>query len=1014
MMNLFAKIASTGNKIVLTLMNGNVLEGEITGFGIDYIVLKTNRGTAGIHYNMVGAWEIYLDSNKVQSEGEDEIIYLELEPETDLDENDIEYVQIEDLESHEDDEGEYEDCRFVDVQPEALLGDFNTKVASAKLTLYEPDMSFPLNSLDSENPPEDKKKWDKINSQYQNFMKNRNYSQLFTLASELLKFAEKYLDFGAFHYNAGCFLIHIGNFEQSLSYFEEAFARESLPQYLYNAAYAALKIQDYEKTHVNLAVYFRIVHPMEDPEAWYTFCRLTENELQNSVFRDVLLFFLKDTSKEGRKEVKMINQVNESYIHNSILLSLKSALYFLQKNRKYKEAEPLITFLGEVETGKKSLDREKAFSLLDLSLSGFSGGNLAGYQKLIEILEAYEKGNWNDKSDDESADKKKKNIGINTIRSGEVYESDINNEEFSTVFPQSSSFYKDEYLENESSETLYSKIPRRHGYIFKYIAPKGYGFIRDEKGLNYFFHLSSIIDCSISPTEMNNVCWGTDVHVIFQPTINEQGNVAVQISTYQVLNEMQKLAERYAEGGDYKKAIELSEYVLSIDSDYPISKSSLETWKVRIMEIFEKEQILNDLIEAESNSREGWDSKASFLIENKRYEETLSVLDKVIELTPETVNSLPSGRHLFSFSDIYDSNPEYTKALCKKSFVLRKLGREKEALKIINGALELDPDHSDSLALRASYLLKLDRPQEAHEIIDCLFEQDNDNWELLFLKGKVLLKFHEYKEGLEYFEKALQRSPQNPDILLKYGYTLSKLSRFDAAIKAYDKVINLQPENTIALFNKGFILIMKGEYGKALDLYNSLIQLNPLNTRLWSKKGAILTKMNRSEDALRAVDRALETDPKDAEALFTKGYIYSKIGRDEKSLKYFDQVLELSPFDQKALAKRAFVLSKLGRHSDAFVSIGEALDVSRYNPRTWYYKGFIHYNLEEYDEALFAFNKSAELNPADDRIERMKQFTLVKLGRYEGEMGATAGELLVEEELFDKELQEEYDSAFED
>src|SRR5664280_1109746 len=372
---------------------------------------------------MVGEWEVFLDSNKVHSEGENEITYLELGPETARGEEDIDYVQIEDIESPEDNEEENEDYSFVDVRLADLLGDFNTKVTSAKLTLNEPDLSFPLSSLDSENSPGDKKQWDKINSLYQNCMKNRNYSQLSILASELLKFAEKYPEIGAFHYNAGCFLIQIGNFEQSIAYFEQAFARESLPGYLYNAAYAALKIQDYEKTHVNLAVYFRMVHPIDDQEAWYTLCRLTEKELHNSVFRDLLLYSLRGTSREGRKEGKSINQVSEVYIRNSTFFLLKSALYFLQKNRKFKEAEPLITFLEEVESEKQAIGWEKAFSLLDLSLSEFSRVDSGGYMKLIEILEAYEKGNLDGKSDEGSTHKN--DISINIIRTVEECEIDL-------------------------------------------------------------------------------------------------------------------------------------------------------------------------------------------------------------------------------------------------------------------------------------------------------------------------------------------------------------------------------------------------------------------------------------------------------------------------------------------------------------------------------------------------------------------------------------------------------------
>lgn len=41
----------------------------------------------------------------------------------------------------------------------------------------------------------------------------------------------------------------------------------------------------------------------------------------------------------------------------------------------------------------------------------------------------------------------------------------------------------------------------------------------------------------------------------------------------------------------------------------------------------------------------------------------------------------------------------------------------------------------------------------------------------------------------------------------------------------------------------------------------------------------------------------------------------------------------------------------------------------------------------------------------------MKQFTLVRLGRHEGEMQTAMDTLQADEELFDKGLQEEYDSS---
>ena len=313
MMDLFAGQALIGEKANLTLINGRVFEGKIEGFGEDFVIIKTKRGTAGVYYKMVGAWEILSDSNRdpdleepvlkepVSHMGtESEIALLKVEPfreSVSLETTNEEIKQPQNPETG-DKTLEYEDenCSLIENQIEEALGDFKAKVASAKMTLHEPDLSFPLNSLDSTHLQEDKKNWDKINSQYQNCIKNKNYTPLPSLVSELLKFAKKYPDIGVFHYNAGCYLVHLEAFRQAQSYFEEAFFRKSLPEYINNAAYAALKTNDYEKAHINLAAYFNLRPLREDPDAWYMFCSLTEKKFEYSTFGDVLLSFLKKTS----------------------------------------------------------------------------------------------------------------------------------------------------------------------------------------------------------------------------------------------------------------------------------------------------------------------------------------------------------------------------------------------------------------------------------------------------------------------------------------------------------------------------------------------------------------------------------------------------------------------------------------------------------------------------------------------------------------------------------------------
>jgi tetratricopeptide (TPR) repeat protein len=1053
-MSLFSRKASIGNRVNLTLINGRVFEGEIEGIGEDFTIIKTKSGTAGVYYKMIGAWEILSDPTSDQGlegplSGMDpgsETILLKVEPvlkSAGLESANEEIGQHQNpetgKETSENEDYNLIENHLIENQIEEVLGDFKVNVASAKLTLNGPDLSFPLNSLDSTHLQEDKKKWDKINSQYQNCIKNKNYSPLSSLVSELSKFAEKYPDIGVFHYNAGCCLAHLEAFEQAQGYFEEAFSREPLPEYIHNAAYAALKINNCEKAHISLSAYFNLVLPVKDPDTWYIFCVLTEKERRYSIFRDVLLSLLsKNTGVE-----ETAGKGNEKYTGDVLPLLLKSSIYILQKDKKYRAAESLITALQEKDSGNKSPGLENVISLLDSAFKDYSGQICAEYQKLIGygrlmgVLKEY-KGSRIEKSVNSSIESL--SISSLSINSSSINSSSINSPSTNSSSINSSSPFTgssnsslipeklkpspdemdlrsgDEHDDETGrlEEDFCSRISRRQGQIFKYIAPQGYGFITGQDGKTYFFHVSSIIDSSISDIDLKNVYWGTQIQVVFQPTRGPQGDIAVQISAYHVVNDMQKLALRYADSGDFGKAIEQIEYVLSIDSEHPDSRTLLEAWKGRQKEILEEEKSLNELIETEPGNTDGWRLKAEFLIGHKRYEEALYALDEVIRLTPEFVNSLPSKRQLSSFSELYDFNPEYVKTLCKKSFVLYQLGRHKETLALANKVLEIEPDSVDALTFKISSLLKLQRPQEALELADLALDLDKENSELLFLKGKALLKLYKYEEGLEYLEKAYQLTPEKPEIILRKGYALSKLNRFEEALKNYDRIINLQPDNAKALSNKGFILIMTGKYDEALSMYNGLIQLNPFNPVLWSKKGSILTRMHRSDEALKAVDRALEIVPDDSDSLFTRGYIYSKNGMYEEALRHFNSVLELDPYDQKALAKKAFMLSRLGRHDEALITIEDALKINWHNSRTWYYKGVLHYNTGEYDKALLALNRSAELDPGDARIERMKQFTLVELGMPEGKTGIGASTLKVEEELFDRELQEEYELKFED
>ncbi len=662
MFDIFKKQIANGTEVHLFLSTGKEVTGTVTEISNTYVIVNTNQGQVTVFEKLLGGWEIKTPT--------------ELPPGKPQDIPDS--ISINRI--------------------DGILSDFKKNLTIAKLSQKPPNFSFPSLSDRLHIKEEVKKEWDKINSQYQYYLKIKTLTQIPQLANELSTLGEKYPKTGAFNYNAGCFISILGKHSEAIQYFEKAFVTEKLPQYLYNLSYSALEIKDYKKAHIALALYFNKTLPSSDRDAWYVFCNLTEHLQGYYTLKKIIDYVI---TKIKDKESKIDD---ENY--DDVSLLCKSIIYFLRENKKVNEAIPIISFLDN-----GNLDSKRAHSLINSCLESLPQISCSEYEDAIKLLE----------------------------------------EKVEIISPPSP-------VQDKIPAT---DIFRSQGHISTYKRDRNFGFLQDSSGTRYFFHRSAIID-DVLFNRLNNLTWGEKIPVIFETAQGPKGPIAIQISLYRTTDEMFKLAIDYADDGDYSKAIAQIKRVLVDNPNYSNAKELYEEWReyarisgvprgsspyarARRVQLIEKdlkraEPLFREAISRKDNVESAIKDLAGLLVQQGRHKEAIEVLEKNRKIVRDQYSLENLLITIYQKAEQYDKaiellNRKLELAVTKENRVqifwqmansfLRKENYIK-AQQIFEDVLKLRPDNITAKRNVAICLSKQGRYDEAEKNLNQILDTSPD------------------------------------------------------------------------------------------------------------------------------------------------------------------------------------------------------------------------------------------------------------------------------------------------
>ncbi|MBF0482099.1 MAG: tetratricopeptide repeat protein [Desulfovibrionaceae bacterium] len=415
-------------------------------------------------------------------------------------------------------------------------------------------------------------------------------------------------------------------------------------------------------------------------------------------------------------------------------------------------------------------------------------------------------------------------------------------------------------------------------------------------------------------------------------------------------------------------------------------------------------KVLREFAAANPNDPAGRQELAGVLIEAKRYDEALDILNAVPknQLTPQL---------LYYQSRVYSGQ-----------------GKNKKAIEALKAALKEDPDLLAAWA-ELAYLYEVEKDYvAAEETYKRIIEQGEQNREIWLRLIRLDLKLNNPAKALAVLKQApkddlfalgaasvfmeegffdaaktlltpLEKSGDvTPDAafylaILAYGgdHDLAKAKRYLEMVPdthpSYDKALSFRaqvalemnrPDEALDLVAQGkqrypdkvdFWLLeaavrdQQGDPAKAVDVLTQAAAKWPDEAEILYRLGVALERAGRRGQALEAMEKTLALDKDNADAQNFLGYTLAEEGRSlDRALTLVQSALKQNPNNSFYIDSLAWVYFKMGKKDKAWEEIRKAATLGPPDPTIWDHYGDIARAMGDKREAAKGYRKAMELD----------------------------------------------------
>jgi len=306
--------------------------------------------------------------------------------------------------------------------------------------------------------------------------------------------------------------------------------------------------------------------------------------------------------------------------------------------------------------------------------------------------------------------------------------------------------------------------------------------------------------------------------------------------------------------------------------------------------------------------------KADIYLANKKLDESLVIVDQVIQEAKPDFTLYLDVSDVFANNDYFDLAISYLKKGLEifpdNSDLTRELAftygdSEQFELMVesLNQLLDANPyEISDWISLIRAYgsMNQLDKAVEA---CDFALAIDDKNEEVQMMRAVCLYENGSSEAAASAFEECVKFESANVAFLIVVIQCFLELKRYDKALVVAERIIAENPDNADGYYQRAICYIGLKNVLSAYNSINDALNIDPTNPDFLVVKADLLTERNDYAEAKEILLALLEREPDFYKTYFPLGYIYEQEENWDKALEFYRKSYDQNPQDAVSLLK---------------------------------------------------------------------------------------------------------------
>lgn len=310
-------------------------------------------------------------------------------------------------------------------------------------------------------------------------------------------------------------------------------------------------------------------------------------------------------------------------------------------------------------------------------------------------------------------------------------------------------------------------------------------------------------------------------------------------------------------------------------------------------------------------------------------------------------------------------------------------GNFSKALQIAHSNDSQSKEDPQLLYMQSKALLELGQKKQALALIDKAIQLDSGKVAFWEQKVKTTIQFKDFETTRQAINQSIKLGSKD-SLVWAIKARLEVMDRnWNLAIASANTAIKLDRRDPGPYSSRGIAYIYLNKYDLAMHDLNQFIIFEPDNALGYNNRGMLLNSMFRPEDALRDLNRAIKLDKNYTSSYNNRSVSYNALGEYKKAIADIEFVIAHGMRSPAIYINRGLAYRCLKSLDKAEQDFKTALSIDPKHEAAYVHLAVLEKMRKNYSKALDLINKAIKINPLCGEAYHIRSGIYLATGRRE-------------------------------